>query len=92
MSIKRILKFPLRPGEMPTDIKCNFVRLLDIQIQRSVVTAWVVTDSNAPEITIQIIPFGTGWEIPSDILEALEYVKTVQDDYGFVWHYHIKKG
>ena len=92
MSIKRILKFPLRPGEIPTDIKCNFVGLLDIQVQRSIVTAWVVTDNNAPEITLQIIPLGTGWEIPSDILESLEYIKTVQDTAGFVWHYYMKKG
>lgn len=91
MSINTILKFPLMPGEMPTNIRCNFVRLLDIQVQRSIVTAWIMTDTNAPEITLQVIPLGTGWEIPSDILKSLEYIKTVQDTAGFVWHYYMKK-
>lgn len=91
MKAKRILKYPLYNGEVPTEIKCRFVRLLDIQVQRSVVTAWILTDDSVPEVEVELIPIGTGWEIPPEVMDKVEYVKTVQDAYGFVWHYHMKK-
>ena len=90
MGVRRILKYPLYCGQTTTDIKCNFVRVLDIQVQHSNVTAWILTDDSVPEVEISLIPVGTGWEIPSEIMDGLEYIKTVQDDYGFVWHYHMK--
>lgn len=89
MSTCRILKYPLYRGEVPTEIKCNFVRVLDIQVQHSQVMAWVLTDDAKPGAEIQLIPIGTGWEIPSEVLDKAEYIKTVQDDYGYVWHYHM---
>ena len=91
MSTQRILKYHLHDGQVPTEIKCRFARVLDIQVQHSAVTAWVLTDDSVPEVEIELIPVGTGWEIPSEILDKLEYLKTVQDDYGYVWHYHMKK-
>ena len=91
MSNQIILKYPL-DREVSTQIKCKFVRVLDIQLQRHTITAWILTDDSAPEVEISLIPIGTGWDIPGEIMEALEYVKTVQDGYGFVWHYHMKKG
>lgn len=89
MAIQRILKFPLRE-DAGNEIKCRFLRLLDIQVQNSIITAWVLTDSEMPEKMVNFVPIGTGWEIPVEILEGMEYVKTVQDDYGYVWHYYMK--
>lgn len=89
MSTKRILKFPFAEGG--AGIKCRFVQVLDIQIQNANVTAWVLTDSEAPEITIHLVAFGTGWEIPSEIFESFEYAKTLQVDSGDVWHYYMMK-
>lgn len=91
MSTKAILKYPLHEGQVPTEIRCRFVRLLDIQVQRSITTAWILTDDSVPEVEVELIPIGTGWEIPSDVMDQVEHVKTVQDAYGFVWHYHMKK-
>lgn len=91
MSVCRILKFPLNEGNAITEIKCRFVQLLDIQNQRAIVSAWILTDSSAPEVTIRFVPVGTGWEIPSDVLQPLKYAKTVQDDFDYVWHYYMAK-
>lgn len=91
MNAKRILKYHLYNGEVSTEIKCRFVRLLDIQVQHSVVTAWILTDDSVPEVDVELIPIGTGCEIPPEVMDKVEYVKTVQDAYGFVWHYHVKK-
>lgn len=90
MSSQRILKFPLLGDGAVTAIKCRFARVLDIQVQRSTVAAWILTDDSAPETVIELVPIGTGWEIPSEVFAKMEYLKTVQDDCGYVWHYHMK--
>ena len=91
VSNQTILKYPLYRGGVPTEIKCRFVRVLDIQLQNNTATAWILTDDSVPEVEVNIIPIGTGWDIPAEIMEVLEYIKTIQDSYGFVWHYHMKK-
>lgn len=90
MSSQRILKFPLLGGGAVTTIKCRFVRVLDIQVQRSTMAAWVLADDSAPEAVIELVPIRTGWEIPSEVFEKMKYFKTVQDSCGYVWHYYMK--
>lgn len=91
MGMQKILKYPLMEGEQATKIKCKFVRLLDIQLQSDKTVAWILNDSKAPEATIMITPVGTGWRVPSGVLDGMEYVKTVQDKYGLVWHYYMNR-
>ena len=93
MSTLRILKYSLSTpndfGGGRTQITCQFNRFLDIQTQGGSVVVWIETDSDAETKTVNLIALGTGWEFPSDAV--VEYVKTVQDDHGYVWHYYVEE-
>ncbi len=90
MSAQRILKYPLEYTETPTVVRCRFSKLLDIQEQNRKTFAWILTDESAEERDVTLVPIGTGWFLTSEMLDGMEYVKTVQDSFGYVWHYFLK--
>lgn len=59
-------------------------RMLSCQLQQGVPTLWVLVDEGAPIIDQEIWCIGTGHEVPR--AEPLEFVATLQDGDGFVWH------
>jgi hypothetical protein len=88
-----ILKYPLRnsPGvNQNIVIKGALVKVLTVQMQGDIPTLWALvhTDPDIPDYSqsIYIITLGTGWE---DDFDRYEYISTVQDKEGFVWHYFI---
>ena len=87
MSTIRILKYPVMGGSVTT-ITCRRRRLLDIQFQRGELVCWIKTNDDSPEITTKLLSVGTGWDIPAKMLNGATYFKTVQDDYGDVWHFY----
>lgn len=87
MSTTRILKYPVLGGSVTT-ITCRRRRLLDIQLQRGELVCWIETSDDSPEITTKLLSVGTGWDIPAEMLNEATYFKTVQDDYGYVWHFY----
>lgn len=87
MSTTRILKYPVLGGSVTT-ITCRLRRLLDIQLQRGELVCWIETSDDIPETTTKLLSIGTGWDIPSETLNKAIYLKTVQDDYGYVWHFY----
>ena len=86
-----ILKYPLRNDlgtNQEIEIKGTLLRVLTVQLQRDIPTLWAVVDTDSILTQkLNIITFGTGWE--DDDLGAYEYISTVQDKEGFVWHYFI---
>ena len=50
---------------------------------------WIETADDAPERTFDVLAFGTGWDLPTDIMREMQYVGTAQDAAGLVWHYYI---
>lgn len=92
MSTRRILKYPVTGGgAVITSVTCRRKRLLDIQLQGDELMCWIETGDDCPEVTTRLFSIGTGWEISSDILDNARYFKTVQDAYGYVWHFYIKE-
>lgn len=87
MSTTRILKYPVLGGSVTT-ITCRRRRLLDIQLQRGELVCWIETSDDSPEITTKLLSVGTGWDMPAEMLNEATYFKTVQDDYGYVWHFY----
>ena len=61
-------------------------QILDVQNQNGVPVVWVIVNTELKKEPTALIAIGTGWELPSDIKE---YVGTVQDEYGYVWHYFL---
>lgn len=88
MSTTRIFKYPLVGEGIINPIVCKRSRLLDIQLQGYEMMCWVETRDDLPEVTTELIGFGTGWPIPADLFDGMKYLKTVQDAAGFVWHFY----
>lgn len=87
MNTTRILKYPVN-REGLTHITCRRYRLLDIQLQGRELMCWVETRDDMPETTTELASVGTGWEMPSDVMNGAFYFKTVQDEDGYVWHFY----
>ena len=49
---------------------------------------WAIVDTNKEEQEINIVALGTGWDLPE---RTQEYIGTIQDDFGYVWHYFTIK-
>ena len=88
MSTTRILKYPVNGNGAVTEITCRRHRLLDIQLQGDNLVCWIETRDDCPETTTNLLSVGTGWEMPSDLMNNTFYFKTVQDAYGYVWHFY----
>lgn len=74
-------------GEV-TKIKGKIRKILTVQLQPGVgPVCWCEVDERCKEIEISICAIGTGWELEKNI-DMLDYIGTVQDDMGFVWHYY----
>ena len=84
----KIYKYPVFGDGIPNKIKCRREKLLDIQLQGEQMTLWIETDDELPVTTTELIGFGTGWPIPTEVIQDMWYFKTVQDAAGFVWHFY----
>jgi hypothetical protein len=74
-------------GEITT-IKGKIKRILTAQFQPdSGPCVWYEVDDDLKDIEVKIIAIGTGWELPKEI-KFWNYIGTVQDGMGFVWHYY----
>ena len=85
----KILKYVLRVIEEQTLNLPEEVHSLSLQMQHGVPTLWVAAEglSGHPR-TIRVV--GTGWDIPEEA-QAGQYLGTVQDDGGYVWHYFMDR-
>ena len=88
MGTTKILKYKVFGEGVPTSITCHKARLLDIQLQRGDMVCWVETNDDLPKSTTKLISLGTGWDVPSKFMDGTRYFKTVQDTYGYVWHFY----
>lgn len=42
-------------------------------------------------MTTEIVAWGTGWPLPDDVYYRTDYLGTVEDGAGFVWHYFAEE-
>ena len=83
----RIFKYPIN-NQAVTTITCRRKRFLDIQSQNGNLVCWIEIDDDSPEIMTTLVQIGTGWEIPSEFMNGAKYLKTIQDNFGYVWHFY----
>ena len=84
----RIYKEKLGTDGELTVIKGKVKNILTTQFQPGIgPCVWYEVDDDLKEIEIQIIAIGTGWDLPKNI-KYWDYIGTVQDEFGFVWHYY----
>ena len=82
----KIYKDKLDVENQITIIKGKIRKILTAQFQPgSGPCVWYEVDDELEDIEVKIITIGTGWELPKEI-KFWDYIGTVQDDMGFVWH------
>jgi len=85
--MRTIYKYKLKfAGEQKLSVPM-YSRPLSVQEQHGIFVLWCLVDDKWPLKEITVYQFGTGHEIPEKMLG--EYLSTVQDSDGFVWHYFI---
>lgn len=87
--MKKIFKYELPINGSRGIIRCGLCRWLEVQSQNGWPYVWAIVDDSAPQIDYEIISIGTGWELPDTCNEG-NYLGTVQDSSGFVWHYFVQ--
>lgn len=70
-------------GEVRLPSKHEF---LTVQMQNNKATFWFKVDTDSNECVKSYVLYGTGWEINEYDSTNEEYIATVQDTDGFVWH------
>ncbi len=89
MTKKKIYKYELPVNGAIVSINDCIVDILSLQEQNGTPIMWaIVYPDNKVIDSTDIIAIGTGWEIPE---EVDKYLGTIQDKYGYVWHYFTIK-
>lgn len=86
----KIYKYELGIGGSITEITAPIVQFLKVDWQNGTgPVAWAIIDDDNEESyrTYRVASIGTGWDCPTDS----DYIGTIQDDMGYVWHYFIIK-
>ncbi len=84
----KIYKDELGVDGQITTIKGKIKKILTAQFQPGAgPCVWYEVDDDLKDIEVKIIAIGTGWELPKEI-KFWDYIGTVQDGFGFVWHYY----
>lgn len=87
--MKKIYKYELGVNGDITTIKGPIEEILTVQWQTGTgPVLWAIIDTNKEEQEINIVALGTGWDLPE---RTQEYIGTIQDDFGYVWHYFTIK-
>lgn len=60
-------------------------KFLSLQMQNGGVSLWAEVDTSKPKMQRRIICFGTGHEIPDNVIS---YIGTVQIDSSLVFHFY----
>ena len=85
--MKKIWKYEVgRDGQVAT-LEGTFARILAVKSQGERIYVWIEYDESAPNVSVDVIPFGTGWELPDELLAGMNYIDTVVDG-PYVWHYY----
>lgn len=85
--MKKIYKYELNIAGDMTVINAPIDQLLKVDWQSGTgAVLWAIIDDEWEPATWRIMSLGTGWTVPEDVDD---YIGTVQDDFGYVWHYFL---
>ena len=89
--MKKIHKYNLGVGEQTIVCTDRFKEILHVANQPGEgPQMWAMVDDDAKIKTIEVRCVGTGWPIPFDT-EDFEFIGTVIEDTGYVWHYFMRQ-
>lgn len=87
--MRKIYKYELGVNGDITTIEAPIERILTVQWQSGTgPVLWAIIDTDKEEQEIDIVALGTGWDVSKGVQE---YIGTVQDGFGYVWHYFVIK-
>lgn len=87
--MRKIYKYELPVDGGIITIKQCIIKILNIQEQNGIPMMWAIVDPDNEVVEpLEIVAIGTGWELPTGLDD---YLGTVQDEWGFVWHYFSLK-
>ena len=85
--MKKIYKYELNIAGDMTIINAPIDQLLKVDWQSGTgAVLWAIIDDEWEPATWRIMSLGTGWTVPEGVND---YIGTVQDDFGYVWHYFL---
>ena len=85
--MKKIYKYELNIAGDMTIIDAPIDQLLKIDWQNGTgAVLWAIIDDEWEPTTWRIMSLGTGWTVPDGMND---YIGTVQDEFGYVWHYFL---
>ena len=67
----------------------RIVKPLALELKNYTPVIWVECDANGPSVNYRISCIGTGQ--PFEKREGMEYLGTLQENSGFVWHYYLEE-
>ena len=86
--MKKIHKYKLGIGGYTSIYTDRFKEILHVANQpEEGPQMWALIDENERLKTFEIQSIGTGWPIP----EGFEFIGTVVEDNGYVWHYFMRE-
>lgn len=84
--MKKIFKFELN-AEGSTELINKFITFLDVQETKKGYVLWAIVDDAAEEQRIVVDVYGTGFAL---LDSPGMYLKTIQDKWGYVWHFFVR--
>lgn len=85
--MRKILKYELNIAGASTVLYAPIEQLLKVEWQDGTgAVLWAIVNDELENNTWKITSLGTGWTIPDGVDD---YIGTVQDDFGYVWHYFL---
>ena len=85
-----VWKFPLRLIEQQVVLMPLGAEVVFVGVQQKAITLWARCDPTALKVPVHVAICGTGHPCPSE--GEGEYVGSVLQDTGLVWHVFVNKG
>lgn len=89
--MKKIYKYKLPRDGQSITVDDYVLEWLRPGVQDGWPHIWAVVDTERSGMTTEIVAWGTGWPLPDDVYYGTEYLGTVEDGAGFVWHYFAEE-
>lgn len=83
--MKTIYKYDLPIDGGVITITDKVEKFLNVRLQNGVPRIWAIVDTDEKaKNPVNIMAIGTGWEASENLGE---YLGTLEDDWGYIWHY-----
>lgn len=88
--MNKIYKYPFDLSDCVSIEIPSVFKILKVAYQNDKLTMWAIVDTGSPERNIRLRIFGTGFEVPHTAYYSWQFLDTIFDPYGFVWHVFLE--